>query len=262
VLSDFDVKLLVHNGDSAALPSPLGKQTRYHALIQLARTLEERHRYAGDAEDLKSAARYGKEALALCQTDNLICPTVWVICADILTASFEATTNSLELLMAELLCREAVPLCMASHPLYSVINHTLSWIVMRRFEQSNDEALINEAVDLQRIGLEQSPGTNTLLQNRHRHLCRLSQLLTTKWYNVGHENQDDVISILEEALRSCPPMHVDKWTLYPQIMRRLILEHHHSGELELMNRAIELGRQAFSMGNYPNAARRASVLSL
>jgi hypothetical protein len=261
LLVDFHNDVSVHDSVSAAFPSnsndterPIRHQRLCHVLIQLARTLEERHRYAGDTLDLESAVRYGEEALTLCHADNMVCPTVWVFCADILGSRYEVTTSFEELRIAEMLCREAIPLIMASHPLKPVICHTLSWIVLVRFEQSDNEAVINEAIHLQRAGLEQLPEIE--VQNRHRHLHRLVLILRTKDYYMGHQNNDDIISTMEEAFRICPPMHVDRWTLYPQMMTLLLGEYYRSGELEFLNRAIKLGRQSLSMGVFSRAARR------
>jgi tetratricopeptide (TPR) repeat protein len=266
LLSDFYTNRQVHDSVSAAFLSDfndaghsVGCQRRYHVLIQLARTLEERHRYTGDTCDLESAARYGKEALALCHAENMVCPTVLVFYADTLGSSFEVTTNSGELRMAEMFCREAIPLCTASHPLNPVICHTLSWIVLRQFEKSGDEALINEAIHLQRVGLERLPEKE--FQNRHRHLIHLAQILTAKHYYVGNHDGGDALPVMEEAFRICPPMHVDRWLPLSLLVKHLSDEYYRSGELEFMNRAIELGRQALSMGGFSRAARRAYSLS-
>jgi tetratricopeptide (TPR) repeat protein len=266
MLADFHTDVPTHHSVSASFPSdcenagrPVGRQRRYHILIQLAHILEERHRYAGDASDLGSAARYSEEALALCHAENVVCPTVFVFYADTLAASFEVTTNSRELHIATMLCRIAAPLCVASHPLNSLICHTLSWIVFRQFEQSGDEALINEAIHLQRVGLEQLPQTE--LQNRHRHLRRLSQNLATKHDHLGNQDEDDMLSSMEEAFRICPPMHVDRWVLYTQMTRQLRAEYDRSGQLVILNRAIELGREGLGMGMCPRAARRAGLLN-
>jgi hypothetical protein len=263
LLADFHTD--VPQGDSISAASqnvvsnaerPIWRQRRYHVLIQLARTLEERHRYAGDAPDLESAARYGEEALALCHAENIVCPNVWMFYANILCFSFEVTTNSGELRMAEMLCREAMRLC----TLNPVICHILSWIVHEKFERNGDEALIKEAIHLQRVGLEQLPKTE--LQNRHRHLRRLADILKTKHSCFGHQDEDDELSVMEEAFRICPPMHVDRWILCAQMMGQLLDEYLLSGKPEFMNRAIELGRQALSIGMFPRAARRAHLFTV
>jgi tetratricopeptide (TPR) repeat protein len=265
LLAGFHTDVPTYDSVSAALPNdsndaglPIGSQRQYHVLIQLASTLKERYRYTGDAPDMESAARYGGEALALCRDENIVCPTVLVFYADALVSSFEVTANSEELRRADMLCREAISLCIASHPLNHVICHILSWIVLRQFERSADEALINEAVHLQRVGLERLPKTE--LQNKHRHLIRLAQILATKHTYLGHQDEDNVLSVGEEAFQICPLMHVDRWGLYSQMMRQLSAEYDRSGELEFMNRAIQLGRQALSMGRFPRVARRASLL--
>jgi tetratricopeptide (TPR) repeat protein len=265
LLADSFADVKSHNSDSAASTSkfddewhPIGSHRHYHILIQLAHTLMERYLYAGDTLDLESAARHGEEALALCQVKRMVCPTVWVFYANILAVSFEATTNPGELRMAEMLCREAMPLCSTSHPLSSVICHALSWITLRQFGQSGNEALIKEAVDLQRVGLERLPETES--QDRHRHLRRLAQALKTKQLYGESQDTNVVLSIVEEAFRICPPMHVDRWALHSEMIGQLLVAYYHSGELELMNRSIELGRQALSTGKFLHSERRALVL--
>jgi hypothetical protein len=263
--SDADVQ--VYSSDSAPLSSEpddpehlLKCQKKYHALILLARTLEERHRYTGDARDLESASKYGAEALAACRAENIVCPTLWTFYADILAGMFEVTTNSEELSMAELLCRDAIPLCTAAHPLSATIFHTLSWIYLRMFDQSGDEALIDEAVHLQRVALERLPEAES--HNKHRHLRRLALVLTRKQYDLGHQDKDGVLSILSEAFRLCPPTHVDRWTLHTGMMRQLVINYVLFGEFEFLDKATELGRQALGIGVFPDPARRATFLFL
>jgi tetratricopeptide (TPR) repeat protein len=233
-------------------------QRRYHVLIQLARTLEERYQYAGNAHDLESATTYSAEALAMCHADNTICPTVRVFYSKILANNFNATTSIGELRMADMLCREAIPLCAAAHPLNAMLYYTLSGIVMRKYGQSGEEALINEAACLQRVGLERLSATES--HSRHRHLRRLAQVLTVKLHHGGHADKDDIISIMSEAYQLCPPMHIDRSEVHTSMMERLLDIYHYSGELELLDRAIELGRQALSAGNFPNPERRAFFL--
>jgi tetratricopeptide (TPR) repeat protein len=264
LLVNFNDDVKAHSRDSATFPSevsdsrhPIGSQKRYHVLIQLARTLEERHRYAGDAHDLESAAAYGEEALALCHAENMICPTVWVFYAVILTSTFYATTSCEKLRRAETLCREAMPLCRAAHSLNSMNCHALSWISRRQFDQTGDEALLDEAIYLQRTGLKRLPKTGS--HNKHRHLLRLAQVLALKYYHGG-THTDDVLSILLEAIQFCPPMHVDKWMLHSRMFQQLLHEYQRTSKLEFLHEAIELGRQALSTGNFPSRTRRAAFL--
>jgi tetratricopeptide (TPR) repeat protein len=260
--------LPTHGSDSAALLSkvddagnPMEMKKRYHVLIQLARTLEERHLYAGDTPDLECATRHGEEALALCHAKNIVCPTVWVFYADILVSSSSVVKNSTDsLLMADALCREALLLCTASHPLISVIYHTLSRIVRRRFYYCGNEKLIAEALHLQRIGLERLPVAD--FQNRHRHLSHLAQILTAKHCSQGYQDRDGVLSVLEEAFQSCPPTHVDRCVLYPLMILQMTVEYSHSGEIEFLNGAIKLGRQGLNLGKFINPGRRAYFLAL
>jgi tetratricopeptide (TPR) repeat protein len=220
--------------------------------------LEERNRYAGDASDLECAARHGGDALALCHSQNIVCPTVWVLYADVLESDFEITSNSEELRMAEELCREALPLCVAFHPLSSTIHHTLSWILKRRSEQNGDQALINEAAHLQRIALERLPETE--FNNRHRHLRRLADILSQADVYGWYQNPNEALSTISEAFRICPLLHIDRWMVHSKMMGQLCVEYARSGEQEILNKAIELGRQALSKSIFPDPVRRAISL--
>jgi hypothetical protein len=194
----------------------------------------------------------------MCRAKSTICPTVWVFYADILSTSFEVTTNSEDMRMAEMLCRDALSLCADGHPLTSTIYHALSSIYRRKFRQNRDEAFIEEAVRLRRVGLEQLPETE--FHNRHRHLNRLAAVLMEQHLYGAHKGQDEEHSIMSEAFRLCPPMHVDRWMVQSQMMWQLLLEYDRSGELGFLNKAIELGSQALNMGNFPNPSRRAYFL--
>jgi tetratricopeptide (TPR) repeat protein len=263
--AELTADLLTHGSDFAAFPSelndaehPIGSQRRYHVLIQLGRTLEERYQYSGDTCDLEYAAGHGEKALAMCRAENTACPTVWVFYADILRSSFGATTKSEGLRMAETLCRDAMSLCAATHPLSSTICHTLCRTNVLQFLQSGDEAVVDEAVRLQRIGLERLPEIE--LRNKHRHLLRLANILTLKDFQGERQNRDEILSYISEAFRLCPPMHVDRWMVHTEMMWQLIIEYRGSGDLKLLNRAVELGRQALDTGSLPNPSNQANFL--
>jgi hypothetical protein len=265
LLADFHADVLAHDSDFSAKPSefddarrPIGSQRRYHILIQLARILDERYVYAGDVPDLESALRYGAEALAACRAEELICPTVWAFYADILVRSFEATKNSTDLQMAEILCRDAILLCVPAHPLNSTTCHALSRVYVRKFDQTGDVSLLKEALHLERVGLERLPGAES--RDRHRHLCTLAVVLGLNHIRGHHQDKDDTLSIMSEAFRLCPPMHVDRWMVHTRMMWQLLFDYHVSGNLELLNRAIDLGYQALNKGNFPNPSRRAGFL--
>jgi tetratricopeptide (TPR) repeat protein len=267
LLADFHANMLAHGStsNSAALPvehnnagQPIGSQRQYHILIQLARTLQERYQYAGDARDLEHAARQGEKALAMCRAENTVCPTVWVFYADIIRSSFEVTTDSDRLQMAEMLCRDAISLCVPLHPLNSTICHVLSCIYLLQFGQNGDDPVIDEAERLQRLALERLPETES--HNRARHLRRLADVLTRKHYHGEHRDKDDILSICSEASRLCPSMHVDRCLVQRDMMWQLLVKYIRSGELEFLNRSIELGRETVDMGDFPNPSRRASFL--
>jgi tetratricopeptide (TPR) repeat protein len=267
MLADFHTDMPIHDSATAPLlcklndiELPIESHKEQHVLIQLARTLDERYRYTGDVRDLEYAAKHGKKALGLCRAMNMVCPMVSVFYADILVRSFEVNADSEELRMAEMLCLEAKSLCNAAHPSSSAVCHILSWINMRKFEQTSDKALLDEAVHLQLVGLKQLPETES--KYRHRHLRCLADLLRKRQYHGQHQDTDDPLSIISEAFQLCPPMHIDKRLLYSRIIGQLTAEYNRSGDHGFMNRAIELGREALNMTVSPNAAREAYFLSL
>jgi hypothetical protein len=265
MLADFQPNVLAHGAGLATFPSesnkterPIGIRRQHHVLIQLARTLEERYQFAGDARDLEYAARHGEEALAMCRADNTVCPTVWTFYADILRISFEATSDFEKLRTAEMLCRIAISRCAPAHPLSSTICHTLSLICAGRFRHRGDEAAINEAVSLGRMGLERQPESES--RDQHRHLRCLAEVLMQQHFQGGNPDRDVILSTVSEAYRLCPPMHVDWWVVHTRMMWQLYYEYTRSGELELLNRSIELGRYALKIGNFSNLSRRSTFL--
>jgi tetratricopeptide (TPR) repeat protein len=265
ILAEFHFDSPPRNRHSATLPSELndeersiGTQRRYHVLIQLAHTLHERYQYAGDARDLESAVRHGEDALAICRAESIFCPTVWMLHASILDSSFEATINSEELQMAEMLCRDAISLIPPAHPLSSMICRTLSLVCLRHFRHSGDESTLNEAVSLQRKGLERLPETES--HHRHRYLRHLAVVLMQRNVYREHQDNDDILSTISEAFQLCPLMHVDRWVVHSEMAWQLLFEYTRSGDLELLNKSIELGRQALNTGHFPNPSRWAHFL--
>jgi tetratricopeptide (TPR) repeat protein len=265
LLAGSNASVLAHHSDGTAFQGELneadctmGSQRRYHILIQLAHTLQERYQYAGDACDLEYATRRGEEALEMCRAEHIVCPTVWVLYANILSTRFGTVTNSEELRVAEMLCQDVISLCMAAHPLNSAACHTLSRIYSQQFGQKGDEAIIEKAVCFQRLGLERLPETES--HSRHRHLYRLAVALTERHLHGQHQDNDDILSVTSEAFRLCPPTHVDRWLVQSRMMWQMNFEYTRSAELKFLDRAIELGRQALKMGNSANPVRLASFL--
>jgi tetratricopeptide (TPR) repeat protein len=206
--------------------------------------MEELHRYAGDASNLKSAVRHGAEALALCEAENIVCPAVWVFNAIILEAHFEHTSDSKDLRSAELLCREALPLCDTAHPLNATICLILGSIVLRRCQETGDIILIEEAVGLQQDGLNRLHQTKSHM--KHRHLRGLAGALAFQRSRGGNQNPDQPLSVISEAMQLCPTTHVDRWTIQFFLLQQLYTAYHRSGTIEYLDSAIELGRQALS----------------
>jgi hypothetical protein len=221
-------------------------QGRHHVLIHLAQTLEEWHRYAGDVSNLKSAVGHGAEALELCYAENMLCPSVWVFNAIILEAHFECTSNFEDLRSAELLCREAISICDTAHPLIATIYQTLGWIVLRQSQENGDVKLIEEAVSLQKAGLRRLHQTE--FHVKHRHLHSLSIALSLQLKSGGDQKIDQAFSVISEAMQLCPTTHIDRWTIHSFMLQQQYSAYHRSGSIEYLDKAIDLGHQALSMG--------------
>jgi tetratricopeptide (TPR) repeat protein len=158
-----------------------------------------------------------------------------------------------------MLCREALRLCSDFHPLSATICHTLGWIDLFQFRRSGGEQVIDEAVYMQRVGLERLLDTES--HSRHRHLRDLGQALAAKHGNGRHQGTDEILSVMSEAFQVCPPTHIDRWEMHSQMMQQMLNEHYRSGDFDFLDRGLKLGRQALSMGYLPNNSRRAIFLT-
>jgi tetratricopeptide (TPR) repeat protein len=140
-----------------------------------------------------------------------------------------------------------------------MVYHTLSGIARWRFYHNGNAAFLDESLHLQRVGLERLPETGS--HDRHRHLCGLARTFGALQYIGRHQDKNFILSIMSEAFQVCPPKHVDKDLLQSLWMNQLLAEYTSSGELEFLSRSIDVGRQALTAGLFPNAGRRAYLLS-
>jgi hypothetical protein len=135
---------------------------------------------------------------------------------------------------------------------------TLSLILGCQFEHCNDVKVIEEAVILQRLGLQQlsKAGPST----KHCHLRCLAQMMRHQHdLGVCHED-DDLLFFMLEVLRICPSMHTNRWTLYSALIFMLNWKYFYSQKLKYLNRRIELGHQVLITGNFPSVRRWANFL--
>ncbi|EIN06809.1 hypothetical protein PUNSTDRAFT_136640 [Punctularia strigosozonata HHB-11173 SS5] len=240
---------------SADVPTtfPASQPERHHVLIQLAHTLEKRMLYTFDVSDLQRAMEYGQAALDVCSAEGLACPTVFSQYASILDSNADDIVHREDRRLGESLCRAAILLCPPGHPLRAAACRNLGWILFRNFETTGSGACLEEAITVQRQVLTETLTSTTL--DRHLHLRCLGRYLLIRQESFGDPlDLDKSLAYLEEALKLCPPTHIDTWKIIGDMVWVLQRRFFHSGAIEDLNRAADLGRRALD-GDCPNGQR-------
>jgi tetratricopeptide (TPR) repeat protein len=233
---------------------------KYHTLVKLAHALQERYSHTGHESDLDAAIARGQAALATCRIESTLCPTVLVIYASILQKSFLRSGDYDELRLAESMCREALALCSTACTLSATAYHTLSWIMFRLYEGVGTEAYLDEALSLQRRGLNlQSASHGT---NGHQYLRAMAVYISWRHKILGDPQYiDEAMSFLDQALELCPKMHIDRMVIVLSMLNTVNCKYYLSGRLEDLNKAIDLGRQTAAATNLPRGERRVGFLN-
>jgi hypothetical protein len=233
---------------------------RYHVLIHHAYALQERYSHTGQDSDLDAAIVQGRAALATCETESALCPTVLVIHAGLLQKSFGRTGDCNELRMAESFCRQGLALCTTACTLSATAYHTLSWIMFRLYSEVGTSVYLDEALDLQRKGLDLKTAPHNA--EDHQYLRALAVYTLDRYDILGHpQDVDHAMSFLEQALELCPVMHINRIAIVQSMIIVVHVKYQISGRLEDLNKGIDLGRQIAAAPNFPRGQRRLGFLS-
>jgi tetratricopeptide (TPR) repeat protein len=229
-------------------------------VIHLANALRERYSHTGHESDLDAAIRQGQTALANCNTESTLCPTVLVMHASILEKNFQRKNDYDELRRAESMCRRALTLCPTACTLSATAYHILGWIMLRLYDGYRTSAYLDEAFNLQRRGLKLESASNS--SEDHLYLRSLAAYTLMRYVDLGDpQDVDDAMSLLEQALELCPPMHINRMLIVQTILNVVERRYHLSGRLENLNEAIDLGRKTIAAPNLPHGDRRLGFLN-
>ncbi|EIN06799.1 hypothetical protein PUNSTDRAFT_136629 [Punctularia strigosozonata HHB-11173 SS5] len=235
------------NGDLAG--GRISRCQQYHTLIELASVYEDRFLYMEDNDDLDAALDHGQRALALCRAEDVVCPTVLVILSGALQQHAWYFSSSEEQCAAVEMCGEAISLCELGHPLIAIARAILAAVSYRRSLRNQSQLYPNEAVDLQRLAIEELPRSRN--HDKHRYLRDLGCYLFSQWQIQARGDKgllDASISTLEEAVRMCPDNHIDKAAAVRHMLVALHRNCELSGSLEDLNSAIKFGMGALPIG--------------
>jgi hypothetical protein len=221
---------------------------RYHVLIQLARTLQERFEFTGDQSDHVMAMGYAQEALDLCSDDSTACPTVIVLYARILGINPGKAGKLEDIQRAIFICRGAIPfLPITDHPLSISAHVTLADIIGYLYFETRNLEEIDESVGLYQMILSQIRLSETgcysdlyplLLSRLGRRLqCRYEQLQETA-------DLDEGISCCRTAMQLCPQTHLDKLPILRDTAILLYVGYYKFGTHQTLDEALDLERQA------------------
>jgi tetratricopeptide (TPR) repeat protein len=234
---------------------------KYHIIIHLALALRERYSHMGQEPDLDAAIARGQAALGDCGTESVLCPTVLVIHASILEKSYRRTGDRDELQAAESMCRQALGLCATASTLSAAAYHTLGSIMNRLYEVVGTPAYIDEAISLQQRALN-----STLIAHDvedHQCLQALAGCILRRHQRYSDpQDIDDVMSLLAQALKLCPVMHIHRILIVHSMLFAVHSKYHISGRLEDVNNGIDLGRQTMAAPNFPLGERRLGFLTV
>jgi tetratricopeptide (TPR) repeat protein len=233
---------------------------KYHLRIHLAHALAERYSYTGHEPDLDAAIAQGQAALATCGAESTLCPTVLVTHASLLEMNFQRTGDCAELHMAESMCRQGLALCTTASTLSATAYHTLGWIMCRLHGAIGIPEYLEEALSLQRRGLNLTSGSHSA--ENHRYLRALAVYNVRRHFSLDDpENINDAMSFLEQALELCPVTHIDRMLIVSSVIDAAQNKYLRGGRLEDLNKAIELGRQTMAAPNVPRGDRRSIFLT-
>jgi tetratricopeptide (TPR) repeat protein len=240
--------------------TPRSYSKRFHILICFAHALRERYSHTGHGSDLDAALAQSQAALEACRTELIHCPTVLVIHASILQKNVERTGDYGQLYTAESMCRQALGLCATACRLSAVAYNTLGWIMFRLHDVAGTTAYLDEALNLQRRGLDLNLASHSTEQSMYlRNLA-----VFTFWRHKTLGDPQDVIDamlFLEQALELCPIEHVNRVVMIETMIDVLHYKYMLSGQVEDLNKAIDLGRQTMASSSFPRGDRRLSFLT-
>jgi tetratricopeptide (TPR) repeat protein len=253
---------------------------RYHVLIHLAHALRERYSHTGHGADLDKAISKGQAALENCGTESILCPTVLIEHASTLEKNFQHTSDCDQLHMAESMCRQALALCTNACTLSATAYHALGWVMFRLYRVVGTSGYLDEALNLQRRGLELSSASHDAEYFQYlrglavytsashdaeyfQYLRGLAVYTFWRYVKLGDaQDIDDAISFLEQALYLCPAMHINRMLIIVSMMQVVDRKYALYGRLEDLNRGIDLGRQVLAAPNFPGGDRRSTLLNI
>ncbi|EIN04850.1 hypothetical protein PUNSTDRAFT_75453 [Punctularia strigosozonata HHB-11173 SS5] len=165
-----------------------------------------------------------------------------MIYARVLDLDAETLAHAQARQTADVLCRQAIQVCGTGHPLKPSIRRILGWILFRLFQGTGTSSYLEDAIHLQRAALTDLAVSDI---HRHRHLRYLGIYLICRYELLTEPvDLDSSLSIFEDAIRLCPPTHIDRSRTVHDMLSAVYRRFEWSGKLDDLSEAILFGRQA------------------
>ncbi|KAG1729051.1 hypothetical protein EDD22DRAFT_974044 [Suillus occidentalis] len=273
---------------------PVGHGDRSKSLNNLALRLSTRFNHRGDAEDLDQAIALLREALALCPIGHTYRSSSLNNLAAQLSTRFDHRGNAEDLDQATALAREALALQPVGHPNRSSSLNNLAAQLSTRFNYRGNAEDLDQAIALGREALALRPIGHT---DHSKSLNNLATHLSTRFDNRGNaEDLDQAIALHREALALHPVGHIDRssslnnlatqlsirfdteampktwirplhftgkrWLFIEHLAVRLSTRFDHRGNVEDLDQAIVLAREALALRPVGHTDRSSSLNNL
>jgi tetratricopeptide (TPR) repeat protein len=213
--------------------------------INLATSLYERYKEAGDITLLDEAIKLEREALALRPPGDPYRVNICDSLGTSLQARYKHAGDIVLLDEAIELGREGLALQPPGHPDRSNSCDILSVALCLRYDQTGDGALLDEGIELLREALAVQPTGHPY---RARSCSNLGSLLKVRYEETGDVTLlDEAVELGREALMLRPPGHPDRAFACHDYAGLLLVRYRHTSDREMLYEAIELTREALAL---------------
>jgi tetratricopeptide (TPR) repeat protein len=210
---------------------------------------------SGDPLDME--IRHGRERLAACPSGH---EHRAYACAS-LALSLLKTSSTTVLDEVITLCREAVALLPAEHPLQAGLYNNLANALQTRYEMAGSSDLLDEAITLLREALALRPAGHP---DRAISCNNLASALQARYNETGSSDLlDEAITLLREALSLCPAGPPLRAGSCNNLANALWTRYEMTGNSDLLDEAITLYREALALcpAGHPDRSRSCNNLA-
>jgi tetratricopeptide (TPR) repeat protein len=211
------------------------------------------------------AMRYAQEALDFCSDNNFACPTVMVLYAHILGVHAVEIPKVEDIHRAISICRSVIPLLHTTdHHLSISARATLADIIHYLFLQTRNAKELDASIKLGQMICSEIRSSRS-----HCHsdlypllLSRLGHRLQSRYERLQRiDDLDEGTSCCRAAVQLCSQIHLDRIPIIGNTLIVLYVGYHRSGAHQILDEALDLGRQARHLAQFQSYRRRSWLLN-